>query len=345
MIDAEQCNSVLGQQSDLIGEHCIKRYRSHFLPMHGQLVAARSGSEKRTKGKRVFMTFDSKHHRSTLLDWYTRKDLGELNEQLAAGDISLFKRIEKKIVENPRRLRTAADIERVFASYDYTNDGLITVSEFRDGLKVLGLNIPDHDFGRLVAHVDAGRSGLIDYAAFVKAATSGLLHTARQDLIIDDNWVTTHDAVTTYDALGGAHHDGGVRRADEYAHLKREQGKDLWQPEIQRGQKPRARTTRPMLLANAKRLNAIDWHEPSRPGTGSRPQPHRTLDMKREVLRDREQTALRAGRAYDEWGRLIIARPDNPGGTERGPPPLHEQVAMAQKREDDRMRRRCAWQQ
>ena len=84
-----------------------------------------------------------------------------------------------------------------------------------------------------------------------------------------------------------------------------------------------------MLLANAKRLNAIDWHEPSRPGTGSRPQPHRTLDMKREVLRDREQTALRAGRAYDEWGRLIIARPDNPGGTERGPPPLHEQVAIA----------------
>ena len=78
---------------------------------------------------------------------------------------------------------------------------------------------------------------------------------------------------------------------------------------------------------------------------GLRPQPHRTLDMKAEVLRDREQTALRAGRAYDEWGRLIIARADNPGGTERGPPPLREQVAVAQKREDERMRRRCAWQQ
>ena len=116
MVDAEQCNSVLGQQSDLIGEHCIKRYRSHFLPMHGQLVAARSGSEKRTKGKRVFMTFDAKHHRSTLLDWYTRKDLCELNEQLAAGDIELFKRIEKTVIENPRRLRTAGDIEKVFAS-------------------------------------------------------------------------------------------------------------------------------------------------------------------------------------------------------------------------------------
>jgi Ca2+-binding EF-hand superfamily protein len=349
MIEKNQYHSELGTQSELVGEHCIKRYRSHFLPSHGQMIAAKQNSEKRTKGKKVFMMVDKTHHRSTLLDWYTRKDLSALNEQVAAGDLELFTRIEEKLRNHPR-LHSTPELVRVFASYDYTDDGLITGSEFRDGLKLLGLMIPDHEFGRLIAHVDAGRSGLIDYKAFAQATASGALHSARQDITIDDDWVTTSDAVTTYDVQGGAHRDKGKRmggQGPQWAASRggEQGGKDLWQPDIQRGGKPqRARRSRPMLLSNAKRLNAVDWQEPARP-TGSRPQPHRSLDMKVESIRDREQAEMRKRRAYDEWGRVVARRPDNPHGTVRGPPPLREQYAMAQKREEERQRRWREWQQ
>jgi Ca2+-binding EF-hand superfamily protein len=86
-------------------------------------------------------------------------------------------RWENDIVEKLRALMASSKrtLPEIFSEFDSDRNGFVTVVEFRNAIRKLGLGLSSKDIDALLAKIDKNGDGRIDYREFANKFKSNVL--------------------------------------------------------------------------------------------------------------------------------------------------------------------------